>query len=227
MKKLIISIAIASIFVACGGGAGSIKSDTDSVAYAIGMVSIAPYIKTIDSTISVDQLAAGIKDALANDTKMDLESANAFLKEYFEVRLPAKIKKASDAFLAEVETRDNVKKTESGLLYEIIIEGDMSLKPGPADQVAVLYEGKLKDGSVFESSIAKSDTVDFYVSGVIPGWGEGLQLIGKGGKIKLWIPSELAYGDRGQGKIGPNEALEFLVELVDVIPTPVVEEEAK
>ena len=79
------------------------------------------------------------------------------------------------------------------------------------------YEGKLRTGKVFDSSYARGEAIEFPLNGVIPGWTEGVQLIGKGGQITLWIPAELAYGQRGAGSdIGPNEALEFKVELYDI-----------
>ena len=221
MKKLILTAAIASIFAACGnvGGAGSIKTEDDSLAYALG-IDIGNNLKQMDSTINVDMLAVGIKDAVNNDSKMDAESAGAFLREYFMVRVPAKAKQASVDFLAGIEKDvKNIKKTESGLLYEVVLEGDKSITPKMTDRVRVIYEGKLKTGKIFDSSKQRGDTIEFAVNGVIKGWGEGLQLVGKGGKINLWIPAELAYGEQGAGgAIGPNEALAFEVELIDVMP---------
>ena len=93
----------------------------------------------------------------------------------------------------------------------------MTMKPTAEDTVKVDYEGKLKDGFVFDSSYERGESIEFPLNGVIPGWTEGLQLVGKGGQITLWIPSELGYGVRGSGPIGPNAALEFKVELHDVI----------
>ena len=110
-----------------------------------------------------------------------------------------------------------MKKTESGLLYRIDRAGDESLKPRAEDVVNVDYEGKLRDGSVFDSSYERGEPTEFPLNAVIKGWTEGLQLVGKGGKITLWIPAELAYGERGAGQsIGPNEALRFDIELLNV-----------
>ena len=92
------------------------------------------------------------------------------------------------------------------------------VKPTIDDVVRVTYEGKLKDGTIFDSSYQRADTVEFPLSGVIDGWGEGLQLVGEGGKIHLWIPSELGYGQNGAGQqIGPNEPLFFEVNLIEVV----------
>lgn len=219
MKKMIIlGAAIALVMSSCGAGS-SIKSEQDSLAYALGM-DLGNWLKSVDSTIDVAVVSNGIKDAMAGETKMDRDSAMNFIREYFYIRKPARTKAESEKFLQEVEANNkNVKKTASGLLYEIITPGD-TIKPAVTDQVKVTYEGKLKNGKVFDSTFERGDTAQFALNQVISGWTEGLQLIGKGGKIKLWVPSELAYGPQGTGNgaIGPNEALVFEVELIDVIP---------
>ncbi len=209
---------MALMMSSCGTGS-SIKSEQDSLAYALGM-DFGNWLKTVDSTMNLNVVSAGVKDAVAGQTKMDRDSAMNFVRDYFYIRKPAKEKAASEKFLQEIETNNkNVKKTASGLLYEIVTPGDTT-KPAATDQVRVVYEGKLKNGKVFDSTFERGDTAQFALNQVIPGWTEGLQLIGKGGKIKLWIPSELAYGQQGAGggAIGPNEALAFEVELIDVIP---------
>ncbi|MEG2758929.1 MAG: FKBP-type peptidyl-prolyl cis-trans isomerase, partial [Rikenellaceae bacterium] len=106
------------------------------------------------------------------------------------------------------------KKTESGLLYEIVETGDMAIVPtSSTDTVTVNYKGTLSDGEEFDSSYERGEPAIFPLDGVIPGWTEGIKLIGKGGKIKLYIPSDLAYGN--QGPLA-GEALVFDVELLDV-----------
>ena len=155
---------------------------------------------------------------------MSDEAAN-YVDTYFLNVMPRKNKEASEAWLAKVEKQKGVNKTESGLLYRIDREGD-AVKPTGKDMVKCNYEGKLRDGFVFDSSYERGEPAEVPLSGVIPGWTEGLQLVGQGGQITLWIPSELAYGQGGAGggMIGPNEALEFKVELIEVTPTeaPVV-----
>ena len=150
---------------------------------------------------------------------MSDEAAN-YVDTYFLNVMPRKNKEASEAWLAKVEKQKGVNKTESGLLYRIDREGD-AVKPTGKDMVKCNYEGKLRDGFVFDSSYERGEPAEFPLSGVIPGWTEGLQLVGQGGQITLWIPSELAYGQGGAGggMIGPNEALEFKVELIEVTPT--------
>ena len=133
-------------------------------------------------------------------------------------------KDGSAAWLAEVEQMDGVQKTESGLLYRIDREGSAVHATADSDMVEVNYEGKTRDGNIFDSSYERGESITFGLNQVIRGWTEGMKLIGEGGQITLWIPSELAYGERGAGRdIGPNEALEFKVELIKVNPTAVVE----
>lgn len=225
-KMMILGAALALMMSSCGTGS-SVKTEQDSLAYALGM-DFGNYIKSIDSTLNVNVMAAGINDALAGKTKMDRDSAMVFLREYFYIRKPAKAKAESEKYLQDVEAKNkNIQKTASGLLYEIITPGS-DVKPTAEDQVRVMYKGTLKNGTVFDSSYDRGDTIEFALNRVIPGWTEGLQLIGKGGKINLWIPSDLAYGQQGAGNaIGPNEALNFEIELVDILPGEPAEAPAK
>lgn len=145
----------------------------------------------------------------------DLELAMATIKK----KETNKVSDATDkeaAFLAENAKKENVKQTASGLQYIIEREG-ADVKPGPTDQVEVHYSGKLLDGTEFDSSYKRNEPIVFGLNQVIPGWTEGLQLIGKGGKIKLFIPSKLGYGARGAGNmIPPFSTLVFDVELLDI-----------
>lgn len=160
--------------------------------------------------------AQGIEDAKAKESKISDEEAYKFIQNYFMVVRPAENAKASEEWLAKMEKKSGVQKTASGLLYRIDKAGDADIKPHATDIVKVNYEGKLKDGTVFDSSYERGEPIEFGLNQVIKGWTEGMQLVGKGGQITLWIPAELGYGAFGQGPIGPNEALEFKVELLDV-----------
>ena len=118
--------------------------------------------------------------------------------------------------LAKNAKKENVKQTASGLQYVIERPGSDE-KPNATDRVEVHYSGKLLDGSEFDSSYKRNEPIVFGLNQVIPGWTEGLQLIGKGGKVKLFIPSKLGYGERGAGGvIPPNATLVFDVELLDI-----------
>jgi FKBP-type peptidyl-prolyl cis-trans isomerase len=120
------------------------------------------------------------------------------------------------AFLAENAKQPGVKQTATGLQYEILAPGE-GRAPKASDTVKVNYRGTLLDGTEFDSSYKLNEPIEFPLGGVIRGWTEGLQLIKEGGKIKLFIPSNLAYGPRGAGGIiGPDETLIFEVELLKV-----------
>ncbi len=152
---------------------------------------------------------------------MTPEDADAFLREYFYVRMPAKKAKEAELekveaekWLADVKAKNpNIQTTESGLMYEVLDFGDMAMRAETnADEVLVNYKGTLRDGSTFDAN----DSIPFTLGGVIPAWTEGMKLIGKGGKIVLWAPASMAYGERGSGKIPGNAALKFEVDLLDV-----------
>lgn len=234
MKKfMILAAACAMAFSSCNGGsaAGSKgngnKGEIDSVSRAFG-ITFGYGLRQTDSMnhlgLNADAVAAGFKEAFSGKNKMTPEQADDYLREYFMVRMPARALAESQAFLEQVEKENkNVRKTESGLLYEIIEPGSEVKAVSNEDVVRVMYEGRLKDGTVFDSSYERGDTVEFPLNQVIKGWTEGMKLVGEGGKIKLWIPSELGYGMRAPQVIGPNQALVFEVELVKV--TPAAEEE--
>lgn len=120
------------------------------------------------------------------------------------------------AFLAENATKPGVQQTASGLQY-ILLEPGKGKAPAATDTVKVNYRGTLLDGTEFDSSYKRNEPIEFPLNRVIPGWTEGLQLVKEGGKIRLFIPSQLAYGSRGAGgAIGPDETLIFDVELLDI-----------
>lgn len=128
----------------------------------------------------------------------------------------AENQKKGEQFLADNAKKEGVKTTASGLQYQVIKSGT-GKTPGKKDTVKVHYHGTLVDGTVFDSSVDRGEPISFPVDGVIPGWTEALQLMKEGDKWKIFIPSNLAYGERGAGdKIGPNSALVFEVELLSV-----------
>ena len=118
-------------------------------------------------------------------------------------------------FMEQNAKNDSVIQTQSGLQYMVLKEGT-GAKPGPTDEVTVHYTGKLLDGTVFDSSVERGEPATFPLDKVIPGWTEGLQLMSEGSKYRLFIPSELAYGSKGNQNILPNSTLIFDVELIKV-----------
>lgn len=139
--------------------------------------------------------------------------------ELIKVQNPERNLEAANAFLAENANKEGVQTTQSGLQYQVISEGAAGGKsPEAEDTVEVHYQGTLLNGTEFDSSYARGQTIEFPLNGVIPGWTEGVQLMSEGDKFRFFIPPALAYGERGTpgGPIGPNEALIFEVELIAV-----------
>ena len=218
MKKIAILGAVAAVvFSSCGTGAGSLKTEQDSLAYAVGL-DFGNYVKGVDSTLDVNVIAAGIKAVLANDTTtMTREAAYNFMRDYFMVRKPKKEKEASEKFLQDAEKNNaNAKKTASGLIYEIVTPGDEAAKPKAIDTVRVVYEGKLKTGKVFDSSFKRGQAVDLRANQVIKGWTDALVHMPAGSVWEVYIPQQLAYGEREQGQIKPFSVLIFKIELISV-----------
>ena len=234
MKKVSVLVAVALVtmgttFTSCGGShkSASLKSAVDSASYAIGISTGAGYkenLKTLPGgEANVDDLIAGFIQAIKGDSaamKMTPQEAQQYLQTYFveaQAREAAKSKEEGEKFLAENKTKEGVITTESGLQYQVITEGT-GVKPTAEDRVKVHYTGTLLDGTKFDSSVDRGEPAEFGVSQVIKGWTEGLQIMPAGSKYIFWIPSELAYGERGAGQdIKPNSVLKFEVELLEVI----------
>ncbi|MEZ5557251.1 MAG: FKBP-type peptidyl-prolyl cis-trans isomerase [Pseudomonadales bacterium] len=166
----------------------------------------------------------GVQDRLASRESLvsaeDSERLRSLLNETREAALASqglKNLEAGLAFLAENGAREGVVTTESGLQYEVLQTGD-GPKPGPRDQVTTHYEGRLIDGTVFDSSYQRGEPATFPLDRVIPGWTEALQLMPQGSKWRLYVPADLAYGERAAGRIPPNSTLVFDVELLNVEP---------
>lgn len=174
----------------------------------------------------VEELAfRGFIDALQGDTTYyNIEDASLLFKDLMSEAKEAKTEKlygenrrAGEQFLAENSKKEGVTTTESGLQYKVIVEGKGE-KPQATDRVKVNYEGRLVDGTVFDSSAKHGDKpLEFKANQVIKGWTEALTLMPVGSKWELYIPYDLAYGERDSGKIKPFSALIFTVELVEIV----------
>jgi len=199
-----------------------LKNQKDKVSYIIGM-DIGNNLKKQSIDIDPNILAKGLKDSLTSGkpllTEKEIqETMAAFQKEMMAKKeeVAKQNKKDGETFLAENKKKEGVKTLPSGLQYKVIKAG-AGKKPKSTDTVTVHYRGTLINGTEFDSSYKRGQTVSFQVSGVIPGWTEALQLMEEGAKWQLFIPSNLAYGERGAGGvIGPNATLIFEVELVSI-----------
>jgi FKBP-type peptidyl-prolyl cis-trans isomerase FklB len=202
------------------------ESMHDRASYAIGL-NLGENLRTQEVPANLDYLIQGLRDGLGDSAKLlsddELkETMQAFQQEMAEKRKEtqaaagAKNKNEAEEFLAQNKTKPGVKTTASGLQYEVITPGT-GPKPTAQDKVTVNYKGTLLSGKQFDSSYDRGQPATFPVSGVIPGWVEALQLMPVGSKYKLYIPPELAYGERGAGPvIGPNSLLVFEVELLSI-----------
>lgn len=203
------------------------NKEFDRISYALGLSMGNNFRASGIQSINVGDFADGVAAVFDGaQPKMSYDEAKTVIREYFtamEEKQRAEAAKAGDAnrqageaFLAENGKRPEIHTTPSGLQYEVLTEGT-GAQPEANDQVKVHYTGKLIDGTVFDSSVERGEPATFGVTQVIPGWVEALQLMKKGSNWRLYIPSDLAYGQRGAGGvIGPNSTLIFDVELLDV-----------
>jgi FKBP-type peptidyl-prolyl cis-trans isomerase FklB len=197
-----------------------LKSRIDSVSYGIGQ-DIANNLKAQGmDNVNTALLAKGIQDALKNTPPLlTKEQSNMSISNYLQqmkTEKAAKNKVDGEKFLAENKTKAGVVTLPSGMQYQVVKEGT-GAKPTINDKVKTHYHGMLIDGTVFDSSVDRGEPISFPVSGVIKGWTEALQLMPVGSKWRLFIPADLAYGDRQAGpKIGPGSTLIFDVELLDI-----------
>ena len=227
--KLQLIVALGILFLASQVSAEEnlmLKNQKDKVSYIIGM-EIGKNFKKQSIDIDPDILTKGIKDAISGGkpllTEQEIqENMVTFQKEMMakQEELAKKLgennKKEGEVFLAENKKKDGVKTLPSGLQYKVTKAGT-GKKPKLTDTVTTQYRGTLIDGTEFDSSYRRGQPVSFPVSGVIPGWTEALQLMEEGAKWQLFIPPNLAYGERGAGRdIGPNATLIFEIELVSI-----------
>ena len=199
----------------------SMKSSLDSFSYAIGL-NIAENLKAQGiSSVNSTLIVKAFNDVFAGKTRaMDMQASNMVVQQRFAKMSEAKSsveKQAGIKFLEENKKRPGVKTTASGLQYEVLTAGT---GPMPADTstVKVHYTGTLTNGKKFDSSVDRGQPIDLRVNGVIPGWTEALKMMPVGSKWKLFIPSDLGYGDRGAGQdIPPGATLVFDVELISIV----------
>ncbi|VAW60810.1 FKBP-type peptidyl-prolyl cis-trans isomerase FklB [hydrothermal vent metagenome] len=238
LLSVVVCIGLTTLLSACNEQSkakeNAIKLDTDmnKASYSIGL-QMGSQISKIKDMINEDAIVMGFKDSLSGkEPQLTAEvmqsTMQTFQKSMMEKQMAeqkAKVadnKAEGDKFLAENKTKEGVKTTESGLQYKVITAGT-GATPGASDTVVTHYKGTLINGKVFDSSYKRNTPATFPVNGVIKGWTEALQLMKVGSKWQLYIPAELAYGERGAGKdIGPGQTLLFEIELLE-IKTPKAE----
>jgi len=192
----------------------------DKISYALGLSMGQNLMGSGVEKLNYQDLAKGIEDVLTHQQpQITYQEAQQVLNTFFqelEQKIAGAAKADGEKFLAENAKREGVKTTASGLQYEIL-EPSLGQKPKATDTVRVHYEGTLIDGTVFDSSYKRGESITFPLNGVIKGWTEGLQLMSIGSKYKFFIPYQLAYGERGAGQtIPPYAALIFTVELLGI-----------
>lgn len=199
----------------------------DKLSYALG-IGIGNQLAQLGAKdLNLGDFMLAISDCLEQrEAKITQQEAQKLVNDFFqeqerkqmEARREAgkAAKSAGEEYLAAKAQEAGVVKTASGLLYEVLVEGN-GKKPSATDTVKVHYEGRLIDGTIFDSSIQRGEPISFPLNGVIAGWTEGLQLMAEGAKHRLYIPYNLAYGENGAGaSIPPYAALIFDVELIEV-----------
>ena len=203
-------------------GASEMTSDEQKFSYAVGF-QIGQNLSREGLKLDAEALSQAIRDAVSGaDPKITAEEMRAAVEQYRQraadelaAEADANLK-ASQAFMEENKGKPGVMETASGLQYKVLTEGS-GKQPSEADTVVVHYRGTLLNGDEFDSSYERQQPATLPLNGVIKGWQEALPLMSEGAKWELYIPAELAYGERGAGsRIGPNQALVFEVELIEV-----------
>jgi FKBP-type peptidyl-prolyl cis-trans isomerase FklB len=193
----------------------------DKISYALGLSIGNNFLTSGIKHLKVEDFLKGVNDVFAeNIPEISYDEAKQIINDYF-VKLRSEQtelnREAGEEFLRINREKAGIKVLPSGLQYEILRKG-AGAKPKATDRVKCHYHGTLVNGVVFDSSVQRGEPAVFGVSQVIPGWVEALQLMETGSKWRLFVPSELAYGDQGAGStIGPHSALVFDVELLDIV----------
>ncbi|MCK2045827.1 MULTISPECIES: FKBP-type peptidyl-prolyl cis-trans isomerase [Chromohalobacter] len=226
MKRLMTAVAFGGLVATPLLAMAAPQSDEAKLSYSIG-ATLGQSIKQDISDLDTDAFTQAVEDVYAgDDLQMSDDEIAATLSDFQKQKMAEqkkekaqsaeKNRKASEAFLEENAKKDGVKVTDSGLQYKVLESGDGET-PSADDTVKVNYEGKLPDGTVFDSSYERGEPITFQVGQVIEGWQEALQKMQVGDTWMLYVPADLAYGQGGTGgPIGPNQALTFKIELLGI-----------
>lgn len=229
MKKTVLAVALSGALMAAPAfAAQELTTEQEKLSYSLGLI-LGQKLKIDVEDLDIEAFSAGVGSVYAGEDPLLTDEQIGEVMQSFQQRkmeeqraalakLSADNKAAGEAYMAQNGEKKGVITTDSGLQYEELEAGDGD-SPKASDTVKVHYRGTLIDGTEFDSSYARNQPVSFPLDGVIPGWTEGLQLMKEGGKARLVIPADLAYGPGGMGNaIGPNETLVFEVELLEVNP---------
>jgi FKBP-type peptidyl-prolyl cis-trans isomerase FklB len=227
MKHIITIVLIAFFLVGISfaGDKSELKDEMDKISYSVGH-QVGGDFKRQGVELNPDAFVKGVQDALSgtaplmgrqemNKTLMDLKKKIVATQQKEQQKTAGKNLALGKAFLAENGKKEGVKTLPSGLQYKIIKEAS-GKTPTSKDTVTVHYRGTLIDGTEFDSSYSRGKPASFRADRVIKGWQEALQLMKAGARWQLFIPADLAYGERSTGNIGPNSALIFEVELISI-----------
>jgi len=228
-RNMRVTIALAAVtavmlFVPAAAPASELKLETDEqkTIFALGMMisrNLGPFNLSADE---IDLVAAGLKASLTGGDTLGIDIAEYQPKvqmlAHDRAQAVAEVEKEkANAFLEAEAAKEGAVKTDSGLIYTVLKEGN-GPTPAATDKVTVHYHGTLSNGEVFDSSVDRGQPATFPLDGVIKCWTEGVQKMKQGGKARLVCPSDIAYGDRGAGpKIKPGAALVFEVELLEIV----------
>lgn len=219
LKTTLAATLLAATFAATVAAQPALDSDQDKTLYALGQAigtNLAQFHLTADELAVV---SAGLSDSvLGAKSRVDMQTFGPRIQALAQSRVAAgaaKEKEASAAYLEQMAKEPGAQRTASGLVYIPLVEGT-GASPTASDMVRVHYEGKLRDGTVFDSSRERGEPASFRLSGVIPCWTEAIPKMKVGGKAKLGCPSDIAYGDAGTGPIPGGAALTFEVELLSI-----------
>ena len=225
MKKIALILLASSITTVHAASINTKSSQADQLGYSYGYLMGKGNTQTLKD-LNIEAFVQGLKDATQDKkpalTEQEMGNALNQYKKRLESKqltefqaLAQKNEQEGNAFLAENAKKPNIVTTASGLQYQVLKQGT-GKTPKYSSTVQVNYEGRLIDGTVFDSSMARQQPVEFKLNQVIEGWVEGLQTMKVGGKTRFFIPAKLAYGDIGTGDVGPNNTLIFDVELLEV-----------
>lgn len=226
LRSAIVAVTLAATQVQAADSSVDLTTEENQISYSIG-VNIGQNLASqgLMDSLNMDAFFAGIRDVVSTEPKLTQEQMMAALQSFQQQMMDqqnaemAAAAAESEAFLSANAQKDGVMATASGLQYLIVASGaEGGASPTLQDTVLAHYHGTFIDGTVFDSSVDRGEPAQFGVSQVIAGWTEALQMMKVGDKWRLFIPASLAYGEMGSGPIGPNTALIFDVELLEINP---------